>query len=136
MGDDLDLRQEWALIHQKTNGTGTVRLMGRRGNIRHFGFDQYPGSYYPAPPVEPGKEELFMPRITRVGASGVVFRIAYGFTDGREKPDMASFRLSGNALVETYQVITDYLRENYDGWFQLRNANGNHLGRGCFSSDD
>lgn len=133
---DKDLQQRFTLIHRKADGTGTVKLMGRQGNMSHFGFDQYPGGGWDHPPLQPGKEKLYMPRITRVGANGICFRIAHGWTDDREKPDMASFRLSGNAITETYQVITDYLRENYDGWFQLRNKHGNHLGRGCFTSLD
>ena len=127
------MRQYFTLIHRKTNGTGTVKLMGRAGNMKHFGFDEYPGGGWDQGDVEEGKEKLYLPNITKVGATGVAFRIAHGWTDDREKPDMASFRLSGNYVMETFQVITDFLTENYDGWFQLRNANGNHLGRGCFT---
>ena len=95
--------------------------------MKHFGLDQL---------SRPDCEDSSLPggrcygRLTfgKIGgANQGSFRLAYEWVPGNKKPRMCRFRLSSNYLIETLEVVSQFLRENYDGPFEIRNANGNRL---------
>ena len=133
--DYYDLMQDWTVrIPQSIDGSGVVTLSMRAGNMKHFGLDKFPR------PKDHGRTDpegrYIFPQIKPRfgGANQGSFRLAHNWTPGRQKPDMCRFRLGSGYKIETLQVITDWLRTNYDGWFEIRNGNGNNLNVRHFKS--
>ena len=121
-------------IPRNVDGSGVVTLSMRAGNMKHFGLDKFPR------PQDHGRTDpegrYIFPQIKPRfgGANQGSFRLAHNWTPGRQKPDMCRFRLGSGYKIETLQVNTDWLRENYDGWFEIRNDGGNNLNRRHFKS--
>lgn len=130
-----DLMQDWTVrVPKKLDGSGVVTLSMRAGNMKHFGLDKFPrpkdygffdpkGNFHAAPM-----------QIRFGGANQGSFRLAHNWTPGKQKPDMCRFRLGSGFVIETLDVLTNYLRANYSGWFEIRNEFGNNLNRRHFKS--
>ena len=126
--DYYDPMREWAvLIPRKLDGSGAVTLWMRAGNMAHFGLDKFPSPQADGS-SDPGGQVRHRPTLGKLaGANQGSFRLAYRWETGRQKPQMCRFRLSSNYLIETLEVISQFLRDNYGGPFEIRNANGNYL---------
>ena len=130
-----DLMQDWTVrVPVHLDGSGVCTFSMRAGNMKHFGLDKFPS------PKDYGRiDPLTGRRIKPLqfcfgGVNQGSYRLAHNWTPGKQKPDMCRFRLGSSYKIETLQVITNWLRENYDGWFEIRNANGNNLNRRHFMS--
>ena len=126
---------DWTVrVPVRMDGSGVATLSMRAGNMRHFGLDKFPSpkDYGSLDPVT-GRRIAPM-QIRFGGANQGSFRLAHNWTPGKKKPDMCRFRLGSSFKIETLQVITDWLRENYDGWFEIRNEGGNNLNSRHFKS--
>ena len=62
-------------------------------------------------------------------------RIAYEWPSGKQKPLMTRFRLTGDVVKDTVQVITDHLNKTGVEWLYIANKDGNRLSRSAFHSD-
>ena len=62
-------------------------------------------------------------------------RIAYAWAPGKTKPYMTRFRLTGDVVMDTVQVVTNFLNESGVEWLYIANKNGNRLSRSAFHSD-
>ena len=133
--DNYDPMRDWQVsIPRSVDGSGVVFLSMRAGNMKHFGLDKFP-SPEDYGVVDPSGTFRFVPWPSkRGGANQASLRIAYRWTPEKKKPHMCRFRLSSNWKMETLEVITNYLRENYDGPFEIRNGFGNNVWKSCFSS--
>ena len=133
--DWFDSNREWSqVIPQRTDGSGRVILWMKAGNVRAFGLDKLPRPDGNGSPNE-GGEPSGRPTLGKLaGANQGSFRLAHSWPAGEKKPRMCRFRLSASWRVETMQVITNFLRENYDGWFEIRNCHGNNAWDRYFSS--
>ena len=100
--------------------------------MKRFGLDQLPRPQDDGSGDEGGKLRHRMTMGKLAGANQGSFRLAYSWLPGKQKPLMCCFRLSSNYLIETLHVIYEALKENYEGSFEIRNANGNYLPSGCF----
>ena len=128
-----DPMREWAiLIPRRLDGTGSVTLWMKAASMKHFKLDQFPRPQCHAVSDPAGKCGVRMTLGKLAGANQGSFRLAYEWTAEMKKPHMCRFRLSSNYLMETLHVITDFLKENYEGSFEIRNANGNYLPSTCF----
>ena len=129
-----DIRDWQVAIPRTVDGSGVVFLNMRAGNMKYFGLDKFPRPKdYGV--LDPEGSYLFVPYPSkRGGANQASLRIAYRWTSENTKPHMCRFRLSSNWKIETLQVITNYLRENYEGPFEIRNGFGNNVWSSCFSS--
>lgn len=132
----IDPMSEWTMrIPRNVDGTGEVLLWMRAGNASHFGLDEL------SRPQCDGlgdPQRLCFTTLTKgklAGANQGSFRLAYEWPAGRHKPRMVRFRLSSAWKLETMQVITNYLRETYDGWFEVRNVHGNKFCGSRFAAD-
>ena len=116
-------------------GTGTAWLHCKVGVAEHFKLDQLPS------PEDHGLEDpvtgdRFIPWPRKPsGANNFNLRIAYAWPDGKRKPLMSRFRLSGNPILETVQVLTNHLNSVEVDWLWIANANGGKLSRSAFHSD-
>ena len=126
--DYYDPMREWAiLIPRKLDGSGVVRLWMRAGNMKHFGLDKFPSPQGDGG-SDVGGQLRRRPTLGKLaGANQGSFRLAHTWEPGRKKPRMCSFRLGSNYLIETLGVISQFLKQNYNGPFEIRNANGNYL---------
>ena len=130
-----DLNREWStLIPRKMDGSGAVVLWMKAGSAKRFGLDKFPRPECARAPY-PGRKCTIRPTMGKLaGANQGSFRLAHSWPAGEKKPRMCRFRLSASWRVETMQVITNFLRENYDGWFEIRNCHGNNAWDRYFSS--
>lgn len=125
--------REWAVpIPRKLDGTGSVTLWMRAGNMKFFGLDHFPRPDCKDSSLPSGRCTTRLTKGKLAGANQGSFRLAYQWVPGKKKPLMCRFRLSSNYLIETLEVISQFLRENYDGPFEIRNANGNSVSRCSF----
>ena len=131
-----DPMREWTVqIPQRLDGSGYVSLRMKAASMKYFGLDKFPRPEDYGRPYPDGKGIALVLNPRKSGANQGSFRLAYEWRDHPRKPHMCRFRLSANYRIETLQVITDFLRENYSGWFEIRNDHGNNCYRGYFSSD-
>ena len=126
------MREYTQWIPRKLDGTGAVKLWMRAGNMKHFGLDQFPRPDCKDSSLPDGRCYTRLTKGKLAGANQGSFRLAYKWVPGKKKPHMCRFRLSSNYLIETLEVISQFLRENYDGPFEIRNANGNYISTTCF----
>ena len=103
--------------------------------MKHFGLDKLPSpkDYGVSLPGQSGKVITYPTK--KAGANQASLCIAYEWSPEMGKPYMSRFRLSSNWKVETVHVLTDWLKENYEGPFEIRNHNGNKFYGGCFRND-
>ncbi len=131
-----DLSRQWTVpIPQRVDGSGVVELKMSAGNMKAFGLDEFPRpkDHGAVDPIS-GKRVISI-QPNKGGANQGSFRLAYSWATEGTKPLMARFRLSSRWRMETLQVITNYLVENYDGWFEIRNEHGNNVWGSYFSRD-
>lgn len=100
--------------------------------MRHFGLDQFPSPECKDSTLPGGRCRGRLTQGKLAGANQGSFRLAYEWVPGKKKPRMSSFRLSSNYVIETLEVISQFLKENYDGPFEIRNRNGNYISTSCF----
>ena len=67
--------------------------------------------------------------------NGLNLRIAYAWSEGSKKPSMARFRLGGDPVMDTVQVVVDHLNASGVEWLWICNRHGNRLSRSAFHSD-
>lgn len=133
--DYYNLMRDWTVrIPRKLDGSGVVTLTMRAGSMKHFGLDKFPrpkdhGS------MDPSGKFISAPLQIRFGGANMgSFRLAYDWAAGKQKPLACRFRLGSSYCIETIDVMTQFLRENYDGWFEFRNEANNTFYRRHFSS--
>ena len=134
--DYYNLMRDWTVpIPQRVDGRGVVWLSMRAGSMKHFGLDKFPRpeDYGRPNPDGSGVSRVFSTR--KGGANQGSFRLAYEWRSHPSKPHMCRFRLGSNFRIETLEVISNFLRENYSGWWEIRNEHGNNSYRSFFSSD-
>lgn len=125
--------REWSIsIPRKMDGTGSVTLWMKSGNMRHFGLDKFPRPECNGGTDPKGQCRGRLSQGKIAGPNQGSFRIAYEWVPDKQKPRMASFRLSSNYLIETLEVISHFLDQNYEGSFEIRNRFGNNLDTGQF----
>ena len=128
-------REYTILIPKRTDGSGLVYLMMKAGNAKAFGLDKFPRPDLDGGPNEGRPIRLRHTQGKLAGANQGSFRLAHSWPAGENKPRMCRFRLGRDWCVETMEVISNFLRENYDGWFEIRNCHGNKAWNGYFSSN-
>ena len=129
------MREEGRSICGRSDGSGHAFLWCRRGTFDYFRFNELPVPQdYGVP--SPGGKYRYVP-FTRAkgGPNSLSLRIAYAWWPGHQKPHMASFRLTGDVVNDTIQVITNHLNETGIEWLYIANKNGNRLSRSAFHSD-
>ena len=133
--DYFNLMRDWTVrIPVSTDGSGVCTLTMRAGNMKHFGLDKFPRPEDYGRP-NPGGSGFVAPMQVRFGgANQGSYRLAYEWRPGKQKPGMCRFRLGSNYRIETFEVITNFLRENYSGWFEVRNEGGNNFCNRHFKS--
>ena len=130
-----DPMRNWRVwIPRDVDGSGVVALNMRAGNMKHFGLDKFPSPEDHGVPLPGGEGKAFPFPSKRGGANQGNFRLAYKWTTEMQKPHMCRFRLGSGWKIETLAVITNYLRENYEGPFEIRNEFGNNVWGSCFSN--
>lgn len=129
------MREFTRAIPRKTDGTGVAFIHCRTATAEHFGFDKLPipKDYGVSDPSGDGR--LIYVTGRKGGANNLNLRIAYEWRSGRKKPYMTRFRLGGNPIMDTVQVMTNILNESGVDWLYIANANGNKVSRSCFHSD-
>ena len=131
----IDPMSEWTMrLPRNLDGTGEVLMWMRAGNAKHFGLDKFPSPQCDGLGNPSGRCFTTLTRGKLAGANQGSFRLAYDWPSGSIKPRMVRFRLSSAWKVETMQVITEYLRETYDGWFEIRNRHGNKAWGSVFAA--
>lgn len=129
-------QMQWVVhVPQRLDGSGCVALRMSVEGMKRFGLDKFPRPDDYGSPNPNGEGRVVYITRKRGGANQGSFRLAYGWREGTEKPLMVRFRLGSNWRMETLHVITNYLMENYEGWFEIRNDHGNNVWKGFFSSD-
>jgi hypothetical protein len=134
--DQRLMREFTRAIPRKTDGTGVSFIYCKTATAEHFGFDKLPIPKDYGVPNPSGNGHLIYMTPRKGGANNLNLRIAYEWRSGRKKPHMARFRLGGNPIMDTVQVMTNILNESGVDWLFIANANGNRLSRSCFHSDD
>lgn len=129
------MREECRAIPRRTNGSGHVFLW-----IRKASFDYYDFSQFPVPQdygvLDPSGQYRFVPwHDAKGGCNSLSLRIAYAWAPGKTKPYMTRFRLTGDVVMDTVQVVTNFLNESGVEWLYIANKNGNRLSRSAFHSD-
>ena len=129
------MRDSITPIPRRTDGTGVSFVMCKRATRDYFRMDQFPvpEDYGVLDPT--GKYRKVVMGSSKRGANNLNLRIAYEWRSGGKKPYMVRVRLSGNPVMDTVQVLTNYLNESGVEWLYICNANGNKLSRSCFHSD-
>lgn len=131
--DHYDLMREWTTHLPRTlEGDGCVALHMRAGSMKHFGLDKLPRPKDYGISLPGGRGIAIRYPVKKAGANQACLRIAYEWSTQSGKPYMSTFRLSSNWKIETVHVLADWLRENYEGPFEIRNGNGNQFYRRCF----
>jgi hypothetical protein len=108
--------------------------------IRKASFDYYRFSQFPVPQdygvMDPsGKYRVAPMHDAKGGCNSLSLRIAYAWAPGKTKPYMTRFRLTGDVVMDTVQVVTNYLNESGVEWLYIANKNGSRLSRSAFHSD-
>ncbi len=102
-------------------------------NFQYFEFYKLPVPNEWGPPIE-GRYYLRPPMKKTLMKGSSWYRIATHFVEGKQKPQMWSFRLSAHHVVETLVVIKDHLDSVGVEWLWLCNAHGNPLPYSCLRS--
>ena len=132
---DRLMRQSTTYIPRRTDGSGVCAIHCQTATQEYFGFDKFPIPKDQGVLDPTGKYKIFVMPGNKRGANNMSLRIAYARTPGRQKPDMARFRISGDPVMDTVQVITNFLNETGVNWLYIANRNGNPLSRSAFHSD-
>lgn len=128
-------RQYTRYIARRTDGSGVCALHCQTATADYFGFDKFPVPKDHGILDPTGKYRMFGCPGNKRGANNMSLRIAYSRTPGRQKPNMTRFRISGDPVLDTVQVITNFLNESGVDWLYIANKNGNPLSRSAFHSD-
>lgn len=129
------MSQSTTYIPRRTDGSGVCALHCQTATQEYFGFDKFPVPKDHGVLDPSGKYRIFAWPSGKRGANNLSLRIAYAWTPGRKKPDMARFRLSGDAVMDTVQVVANFLNQSGVEWLYIANKNGNPLSRSAFHSD-
>lgn len=128
-------RQYTRFIPRRTDGSGVCAIHCQTATAEYFGFDKFPVPKDHGIPNPSGQGRIIAWPSNKRGANNMSLRIAYARTPGRQKPDMTRFRISGDPVLDTVQVITNFLNESGVDWLYIANRNGNPLSRSAFHSD-
>lgn len=134
--EDQRLMREFVrAIPRKTDGTGVSYIYTKTATAEHFGFDKFPipkdhGILDPT-----GQYRMIVPNSYKGGANNLSLRIAYEWRSGGKKPYMSRFRLGGDPIMDTVQVVCNYLNETGVKWLYIANKHGCKLSRSSFHSD-
>ena len=129
------MREFTRAIPRKTDGTGVSYIYCKTATAEFFKFDKFPIPDDYGVPDPSGNGRLVYMRSRKGGANNLNLRIAYEWRSGGKKPYMVRIRLGGDPVMDTVQVLTNYLNETGVKWLYICNANGNKLSRSCFHSD-
>jgi hypothetical protein len=133
--DSRLMREYTRAIPRRTDGTGVSFIHCKTATAEYFGFDKLPIPEDYGIPDPSGDGRLIYVTSRKGGANNLNLRIAYEWRSDGKKPYMARFRLGGNPIMDTVQVMTNILNESGVDWLFIANANGNRLSRSCFHSD-
>ena len=129
------MREEGRVICRRADGSGHAFLWCRRATFDYFRFGELPVPQDYGVPNPTGQYRIVPWYKAKGGANGMSLRIAYRWAPGKQKPYMTRFRLTGDAVLDTVQVITDHLNKVGVEWLYIANKNGNRLSRSAFHSD-
>lgn len=129
------MREEGRAICGRSDGSRHAFLWCRRATFDYFRFGELPVPQDYGVPGPSGKYRIVPWTSAKGGANSLSLRIAYEWAPGKQKPLMTRFRLTGDVVKDTVQVITNHLNETGIEWLYIANKDGNRLSRSCFHSD-
>lgn len=132
--EDL-MREECRVIPGRTNGRRYAFLWIRKASFDYYRFGEFPVPQDYGVLDPSGKYRIVPWSNAKGGSNSLSLRIAYAWAPGKQKPYMTRFRLTGDVVMDTVQVVTNYLNESGVEWLYIANKNGNRLSRSAFHSD-
>ncbi len=132
---DQLMQEAVTAIPGRSDGSRYAFLWCRRASFNYYRFDQFPVPQdYGV--MDPGGKYRMVPwNSGKGGSNSLSLRIAYAWAPGKQKPYMTRFRLTGDVVLDTVQVVTNYLNETGVEWLYIANKNGNRLSRSAFHSE-
>jgi hypothetical protein len=128
-------REKGRPICGRADGSRHAFIWCRRATFDYFRFDELPVPQDHGVPDPSGKYQYIPWASPKGGCNGLSLRIAYEWPSGKQKPLMTRFRLTGDVVKDTVQVITDHLNKTGVEWLYIANKDGNRLSRSAFHSD-